>query len=399
MNRLRHRAAHRTAVTLVAATVVVAACGADGAGGYGELDDATDASGGVAIEAWSDESFEATGMRFLPDGRALVITKGGWQGPSTAEVVLLDRDGTTIGPVLELPVCSDAERGLLGVEVSPHFDDDHAVYLFYTRQMAGCAVSEIGVMPPEPAHVYNRLSRFVFDEAAMQLVDEQVLVDELPGHQSTHNAGDLLFLPDESLLVATGEARLGRSEDRSVLDGKILRLDVANPTVPLADNPFAASGGVTGLIYATGLRNPFRLAATPDGTTIVAADVGTDEFEELNIVRAGEFYGFPRVEGPGTPNGATTPIYSYDHDEGCEAIIGGDFVSDGAVPGVDGPTFLFHDMVCGGIWAIGLGDDPSGPVSLGSVPYALSDLVVGPDGAVYLVPITLEQIRRLTLDG
>ena len=92
------------------------------------------------LQPWSADAFEATDMAFLPDGRALLTTKGGWNGPGNGEVVLLAGDGTTVGTVLTLPVCGDAERGLLGIEVDPDFDENQRFYVYYTKGTSDCAI-------------------------------------------------------------------------------------------------------------------------------------------------------------------------------------------------------------------------------------------------------------------
>ena len=74
-------------------------------------------------------------------------------------------------------------------------------------------------------------------------------------------------------------------------------------------------------IYATGFRNPFRLTFTPDGQLLVT-EVGQGTWEEVNLVTAGENYGWPYAEGPcegigvsscGTPSPYANPSYAYLH--------------------------------------------------------------------------------------
>jgi glucose/arabinose dehydrogenase len=357
-----------------------------------------DRSADVTVTAWSEDSFEATGMRFLPDGRSLVITKGGWQGEGQGEVVLLDAEGKTLDSVLKVPVCTDAERGLLGIEVSPTFDEDQFIYLYYTRQMNGCPVSDIGELVGDDEAVFSRLSRIKFDASGMSIDDEEVLLDEIPAHQSSHVAGDLAFLADGSLLVATGEATLARSADPTYLDGKILRIDVDDPNTPLVDNPFIEESFPAGLVYATGFRNPFRIAVDPDTQSVIAADVGTDDFEELNVVLAGRDYGFPQVEGDRSVDGSERPYLTYQHQTAdCGAIIGGEFVGRGTLGQNEGPTVLFHDMVCLELWAVELTDPPTEAVRLGRSAVPLSDIIVGPDGRAYLVPIGVGPISAMDL--
>ena len=115
--------------------------------------------------------------------------------------------------------------------------------------------------------------------------------------------------------------------------GKVLRLN-PDGTAP-TDNPFYDGAGPNyDAIYAYGFRNPFRLTFTPDGQLLVA-EVGQATWEELNLVTAGENYGWPNAEGPcngigvtscATPSSYTNPIYAYLHtrrrqfDHGCHGL-------------------------------------------------------------------------------
>jgi len=66
-----------------------------------------------------------TAFDFLPDGRMLVTTQGG-------ELRIVEDGELTPLPALDLgpQVCSDFERGLLGVAVDPEFVANRFVYLY-----------------------------------------------------------------------------------------------------------------------------------------------------------------------------------------------------------------------------------------------------------------------------
>jgi glucose/arabinose dehydrogenase len=383
------------------AFLIIAGCGGD-PGDWSHVEE--DVSDSFRVARWSDADYEATDMRFLPDGRALLLTKGGWQGEGTGKVELLNADGSRVGTILHVDVCADAERGLLGVEIDPRFDQTGRIFLFYTRQMSGCAVAEIGEQNPA-APVFNRVSSFIFDDGAIDPNSEVVVLDDLPAHQSSHNAGGLQFMPDGTLLVATGEARLGLARDLDSATGKLLRVDVDDPSKAPGDNPFAPADGWRALVFAFGLRNPFRIATSSvDGLT-AAADVGTDEYEEINIVASGGDYGFPDVEGPGSDDGSIRPALWYRHVNGCNAVIGGDFVprallADRTSTDVDA-WLSFSDVGCPAIWAAGIRD---GQVVVllrltDRLDHSLSHLVLGPDDAMYLVGIGPEPQPVLRLSS
>lgn len=388
-----------TALALVACSFVVASCAPDGAGNLARIEES--ASWSTVLERWTDVfvveewttgTFEATDMRFLPDGRALLLTKGGWGGPGTGKVILIEADGRTTTEILDVPVCSDFERGLLGIEIDPEFESNQLVYLFYTRQMSECATATGAELESPPHPVYNRLSSFVFDERGIDPATERVLLDELPGHQSSHNAGGLGFLPDGSMLVAVGEATYQRSRELDFVGGKLLRIDADSPSRGLPDNPFydeSDPGSVRSMVYASGLRNPFRFGVDHGTGLVAVGDVGTDQFEEINLVEPGGDYGFPDGEGPTEVDGATGPALWYDHAEGCVSVIGGTWVPAGWVEGSSTSGFAFTDFACGRIWVAFFDDDEATRVAMvaDSVGHAVASLVLGPDDALYAVGI------------
>ncbi|HSK75001.1 MAG TPA: PQQ-dependent sugar dehydrogenase, partial [Thermoanaerobaculia bacterium] len=74
-----------------------------------------------------------TAMAFLPDGRLLVSAQ-------TGGLYIVRPDGTLV-PGLALDfrnrVCSNRERGLVGIGVDPQFETNRFIYLYYTQKNAG----------------------------------------------------------------------------------------------------------------------------------------------------------------------------------------------------------------------------------------------------------------------
>jgi hypothetical protein len=281
--------------------------------------------------------------------------------------------------LLEVPVCTDAERGLLGLELDPEFDENQTFYLFYTRQMNECTVTGGSELEAPPKPVYNRVSSFRFDEEGIDPASEQVIVDELPGHQSSHNSGGMAFAPDGTLLVSVGE-------------GKILGLDPDRPGEGSSSNPYfdpSDPTAVRSLVYASGLRNPFRFAVDPTSGRIAAADVGTDEYEEVNLITAGADYGYPDVEGPTSDNGSVEPSLWYRHGEECSSIIGGSWVPPDWLPGTDESGFAFSDFTCGGVFVVYFDDEGASRLAVvaSKLGHSVSNIVLGPDSALYAVGI------------
>jgi uncharacterized repeat protein (TIGR02543 family) len=312
-----------------------------------------------------------TALAFTPDGRLLITTQGGslriWNGSLLAT------------PALTFPttsICTNSERGLLGVEVDPDFATNRRIYLFYTFKK------------PDSSCV-NRVSRFTFYAAAGQQnqvdpASELVLVDNMLSTAGNHNGGDVRFGRDGYLYISLGDGGCDyannsgcagandASRDQHVLTGKLLRITRDGGIPPT--NPFQGAGtarcNVTGMTtagnkcqetFAWGLRNPFRFAMDPNnaGTRFFINDVGQGAWEEVDLGQAGADYGWNCREGAHTnstsgpcnptPPSMIEPIYEYSHGTGCGSITGGAFVPNGLWPGYDG-AYLFSDYVCGKIF-------------------------------------------------
>lgn len=82
--------------------------------------------------------------------------------------------------------------------------------------------------------------------------------------------------------------------------GKIIRINPKRRgnrpyTIP-PTNPFIGNGKYRNEIYAVGLRNPHNICYSKK-SGIYVADIGRDNVEEINIIKAGANYGWPKREG------------------------------------------------------------------------------------------------------
>jgi glucose/arabinose dehydrogenase len=340
-----------------------------------------------------------TAVAFTPDGRMLVTSQSGTLRVFAASGTLL---GSQTFPASQ--ICSNSERGLLGVAVDPNHAVNGYVYLFYTRRKPGgdCSTSS----PITPLTPVNRVSRFELSAAdVLDLSSEIVLIDEMPSPGGNHNAGNLAFDRDGYLYVSIGDGGCDyagggcagandASRDENVLTGKLLRIAV-NPdgsTAIPATNPFRGADSercaLTGRTvtpgkircqetFAWGLRNPFRFAVDPNGTgtRLFVDDVGQASREEIDLGQAGADYGWNCKEGtivtgacPAVPPGVVDPIFEYrgavpgTTATSCASITGGAFVPDGIWPAEYHGAYLFADYVCGWIFHLS-----------GSGPYSASD--------------------------
>jgi len=328
-----------------------------------------------------------TGIAFMPDGRMLVVTQPG-------KLLVLPGGVPPATQALDLAsrLCTNSERGLLGVAADPD-PATKAVFLFYTQRGSSTACPTNASGGVEPAgSPRNRVSRFVLrDDNTVDPASETVLLDGIYASGGYHNAGDLRVGKDGMLYVSTGDGgcdyRGGvgspggsgcggandASRDRNVLNGKVLRI-TRGGGVP-ADNPFlgagtascrlapAAAGSICQETWGWGLRNPFRMAFDPNaaGTVFRINDVGQDAWEEINPGVKGADYGWNAREGHcaqtgseancggATPAQYTDPFYDYGHSTGCSSITGGAFVPNGIWPAAFTGAYLYSDYVCGTI--------------------------------------------------
>ncbi len=214
-------------------------------------------------------------LLFLPDGRSLVSERGG-------RILVLDKDGKKQArPYAEPTVRARGEGGLMGLALHPKFAVEPFVYAMLTAPNAeGVAV--------------NRVVRF--RHQGMTGAFERVILDGIPA-ATYHNGGRIAFGPDGMLYVATGENfQAELAQDMKSLGGKILRVTPEGAIPP--DNPFPGSA-----VWTLGHRNPQGLAWHPDTKELFISEHGpSGEFgrrrdDEINVIRKGANYGWPRVVG------------------------------------------------------------------------------------------------------
>lgn len=273
------------------------------------------------------------------------------------------------------------ERGLLGVAFHPAFADNGLLYTYTSEPVDGAA--DFSTMPPgeDPNH-QSVISEWQIPEPgdAGSVVDpdsrrEVLRIDE---PQFNHDAGCLVFGPDEKLYVALGDGGAaddqgvghvpgGNGQDPSNILGTILRVDpdgnnAANGEygVP-SDNPFVGRSGFLDEIFAYGFRNPFRFSFDDRTGEMYVADVGQNDIEEIDLGVAGGNYGWRIKEGsfcfdangddPGfvfecgtgdASNDLIDPIAEYDHDEGI-AVVGGFVYRGEQIPPLRG-RYVFGDF-------------------------------------------------------
>lgn len=303
-----------------------------------------------------------------PSGRLFVAEKHG--------IVWIVENGARLWPPfinLVPEVHNAGDKGMLGIELDPNFQQNGYVYLLYS-------VDPTYGQPDEDEHAvtFSRLTRYTIgpDNTAIPASRHVILgnsyQDGFPGGSQSHSIGSLRFGPDGALFVGAGDganpdyvdggqdvteydpefaAIWGPEEDIGALraqrldslDGKILRI---NPETGqgMPDNPFfepMAPESNRSKVWAYGLRNPFRFAVRPNSIpqgTLYIGDVGWNRYEEINVSQTGgENFGWPCFEGR-----FSDPLYTTDPLTAptCQGV---------GAPQVKLPLFSWHHRDAGSI--------------------------------------------------
>ena len=301
---------------------------------------------------------------------------------------------------------TSGESGLLSMAFHPNYNQNGFVFVFYSVRI-----------PASTGQLHQRVARFTANgtpgtynaATSINTATHQPLITQLD-QASNHNGGDLAFGPADGLLYISvgdeGDADDTRDNARRInkdFFGAILRLDVDQPpragsippnahdessTATVGDsaigagsyripagNPFIGFTSYNGFtfpatqvrteIWATGMRNPWRMNFDPPTGRLFVADVGQNLWEEINIVTSGFNGGWSWREGlhPHTPPAPTAeppgfapnpPIYEYSHGSGSfqgESITGGIVYRGTRLTELTG-QYIFADYVDGHIWAI-----------------------------------------------
>ena len=237
---------------------------------------------GLNLESAIDGLSSPTSMVFL-DNNILVLEKEG--------SVRLVSDGVLREePVLQVPVNTENERGVLGVA----FDkDSNSVFLYYT----------------EADPLRNRIYKYQWN--GQSLVNPTLLLD-LPGETGpNHDGGKIVIGPDGYLYAVIGDlnhdGQLQNFPDGPPPDDTsvILRVNLEDGSAA-PDNPFANSGNdALSKYYAYGIRNSFGMDFDPVTGNLWDTENGPASYDETNLVRPGFNSGWQTVMGPISLSGDT----------------------------------------------------------------------------------------------
>lgn len=271
----------------------------------------------------------------------------------TGAIRIVNIDGTVNStPFLTIDVNDTGnEQGLLGLVFHPDYGSNGHFFVNYIA-----------------ANGSTQISRFtVSNNINMADPDSELSILNVPQPFSNHNGGCMQFGPDGFLYIGLGDGGSGgdpgnRSQNPGTLLGKMLRIDIDNPSngnnygIP-ADNPFVNQTNTLDEIWALGVRNPWKFSFDAQTGELWIADVGQNEIEEINKVNGtagGLNYGWRCYEGnaPFNTSGCppdselTFPYVDYNHSGNGEfkcSVTGGYVYRGTDYPGMQG-LYVFGDF-------------------------------------------------------
>jgi glucose/arabinose dehydrogenase len=223
------------------------------------------------------------GMDWLPDGNLLITER-----PGRLRIV---RNGTLDPtPISGVPsVLASGQGGLLDISLHPQFEKNRLVYLTYASGNNRNNRTEV--------------ARAVFDGTSLQNL-EVIFTVNRQKYDTQHFGSRLVWLPDGTLLVSIGDGGNPPVE----LDGDLIRKQAQNLNAYLgkvvrinddgsipSDNPFINTADAAPAIWSYGHRNIQGMVYDPLQNQVWVSEHGARGGDELNLVQAGENYGWPLV--------------------------------------------------------------------------------------------------------
>ncbi|HOU42104.1 MAG TPA: PQQ-dependent sugar dehydrogenase [Promineifilum sp.] len=201
----------------------------------------------------------------------------------------------------------------------------------------------------------------------------------VPQTDDIHKGGAMEIDPrTDRLFVGVGDDFKNLiAQDPGSPKGKILRLAVDEAP---RDAPPYQLYPVTTEVWASGLRNPWRIDVDPLGDQLLIGEVGDADWEEVNrapLSAPGANFGWPCLEGPlvkpsfsgaaacQNPERFERPVHAYSHrdtDNNRCVIIGGKVYRPAGNP-TDG-RYIFADLCSREVFALGYDADGSWPRTL-----------------------------------
>ena len=310
----------------------------------------------VLLESFGPSFNSPVEIKNAGDERLFIVEKSG-------KIKILNQNGSVNStPFLDIEdrVSTNAnERGLLGLAFHPNYPENPFFFVNYTNNSGATTISKFSVSANQD--IAN---------------DSETILLEINQPYANHNGGCINFGPDGNLYIGMGDGGSGGdpqnySQNTESLLGKMLRINVNSGAYSIPENnPYGDE------IWSVGLRNPWKFSFDSLNGDLWIADVGQNEFEEINMVQnnpANINYGWRCYEGnepynlSGCPDeGLTFPVSTYSHyssgDFKC-SITGGYVYRGNQISGLNG-VYFFADYCSGEIGLLSKNENDEWDMSL-----------------------------------
>lgn len=213
-------------------------------------------------------------VAFLPDGRYLVSERVG-------RLRIVSPDGSLSEPLAHgQRIAEGGQAGMFGVAIDPSFADNQTIYFIY-------AATDGEVMWDEVAK--GRLNGDALED--VQVIWSATSRTPAP----LHFGGRLAFDRDGYLFVTLGERFMNMqdAQDTQTHFGKVVH--ITTDGAPAPNNPWADGQGGLADVWSYGHRNQQGAFVHPETGELWTSEHGARGGDELNLVRAGQNYGWPKI--------------------------------------------------------------------------------------------------------
>lgn len=249
----------------------------------------------LTVEKVTSDLKFPTSMTFVGNNDMLVTEK------NTGRVIRVLDGQVQDNPLLDLPVATKIERGLLGIVASKHLDGKTFVFLSYTESGNNEDGSDVSnnIDP-----LGNRLYRYQYVDG--QLIDPVLLLDltAIPNNvnRTDHNGGKVTIGPDNNVYMIIGEVGGHRTQAQNIENGPapnglggVLRITQDGGLVD--DEPIFGTDLPLGVYYAMGIRNSFGIDFDPLTGNLWDTENGPTAGDEINLVFPGFNSGWSLIQG------------------------------------------------------------------------------------------------------
>lgn len=215
-------------------------------------------------------------IEFLPSGDVLIAERAG-------QLRIVRNGKLDPAPIAGVPTVAvlGTATGFMDIKLHPDFAKNGLIYLAYHK-------------PTHGEYGSNAIFRARWDGKALVDGKDIFLSDDVDALYTK-----MMFGPDGKLYFTIGcpgvgtDESIGRAQKPDDYAGKTLRLN-DDGSIP-KDNPFAGKQGYNPEIFTLGHRVNLGLALNPWTKEFWVSEHGPQGGDEVNILRAGQNYGWPVV--------------------------------------------------------------------------------------------------------